>query len=178
MCSPRIDGSNYTPFCLSQSCFGRENELQSWNPTFLGVRSPNQLSIASGLGNLTSPKWQEGRRCYFTALIKIEGGGWPYHISRAVCTKHSLSKVPNLQDCLPDKITPRQIIWGLLPSLMIFIFSRFFRGNALMSGVCPCSLAFLIGLSQSRIFKCNNSVNAFHDIQRVSCKSVLRSTLY
>ena len=32
--SQLIYGSNYTPFCLSQSCFGRENELQSWNPTF------------------------------------------------------------------------------------------------------------------------------------------------
>ena len=33
--------------------FGCENGLQSWNPTFLGVRSPNPLSISSGLGNLT-----------------------------------------------------------------------------------------------------------------------------
>ena len=28
-CPQRIYGSNHTPFCLSQSCFGRENELQS-----------------------------------------------------------------------------------------------------------------------------------------------------
>ena len=34
--------------------FGCENDLQSWNPTFLGVRSPNPLPKASGLGNLTS----------------------------------------------------------------------------------------------------------------------------
>ena len=34
--------------------YGCENDLQSWNPTFLGIRSPNPLSISSGLGNLTN----------------------------------------------------------------------------------------------------------------------------
>ena len=33
---------------------GWENDSQSWNPCFLGVRSPNQLPKASWLGNLTS----------------------------------------------------------------------------------------------------------------------------
>ena len=31
-----------------------ENDSQSWNPCFLGVRSPNQLPKASWLGNLTT----------------------------------------------------------------------------------------------------------------------------
>ena len=31
-----------------------ENDSQSWNPCFLGVRSPNQLPNASWLGNLTT----------------------------------------------------------------------------------------------------------------------------
>ena len=52
--SPRIDGSNYTPFFQLKNFYGRENDLQSWNPTFLGIRSPNPLPISSGLGNLTS----------------------------------------------------------------------------------------------------------------------------
>ena len=51
--SPRIDGSNYTPFFQLKNFYGRENDLQSWNPTFLGIRSPNPLPISSGLGNLT-----------------------------------------------------------------------------------------------------------------------------
>ena len=33
---------------------GWENDSQSWNPCFLGVRSPNQLPKASWLGNLTT----------------------------------------------------------------------------------------------------------------------------
>ena len=51
--SPRIDGANYTPFFQLKNFYGRENDLQSWNPTFLGIRSPNPLPISSGLGNLT-----------------------------------------------------------------------------------------------------------------------------
>ena len=35
---------------------GWENDSQSWNPCFLGVRSPNQLPKASWLGNLTRKK--------------------------------------------------------------------------------------------------------------------------
>ena len=51
--SPRIDGSNYTPFFQLKIFYGCQNDLQSWNPTFLGIRSPNPLPISSGLGNLT-----------------------------------------------------------------------------------------------------------------------------
>ena len=29
-----ICGSNYTPFCVLKFCYGCENDLQSWNPTF------------------------------------------------------------------------------------------------------------------------------------------------
>ena len=59
--SPRIDGSNYTPFFQLKNFYGRENDLQSWNPTFLGVRSPNPLPISSGLGNLTRWRGLMGR---------------------------------------------------------------------------------------------------------------------
>ena len=50
----RIEDSKYTPFCLSKSFFRRENDLQSWNTTFLSIRSPNPLPKVSGLENLTS----------------------------------------------------------------------------------------------------------------------------
>ena len=113
------------------------------------------------------------RLCYLTtALILIQLG----HIShRAVCTKHTLSKAPNLQDCLPDKITPRQIIWGFIyfthDIYGINYASLFFRGNVLVP--------MLIGLSQS-ISWSNVTIlwMPIQPIQRVSCKSVLRSTLY
>ena len=110
--------------------------------------------------------------CATSALILIQPG----HIShRAVCTKHTLSKAPNLQDCLPDKITPRQIIWGFIyfthDIYGINYASLFFRGNALVP--------MLIGLSQS-ISWSNVTIlwMPIQPIQRVSCKSVLRSTLY
>ncbi len=52
-----IEDSKYTPFCMSKSFFRCENDLQSWNPTFLSIRSPNPLPKASGLENLTSGHW-------------------------------------------------------------------------------------------------------------------------
>ena len=36
----RIEDSKYTPFWLAKNFVGWENDLQSWNPCFLGVRSP------------------------------------------------------------------------------------------------------------------------------------------
>ena len=60
----------------------------------------------------------------------------PAAISAEICTKHTLSKAPNLQDCLRDKITPRQIIWGLPAALMFFreIYSSS-SANDLMSSL-------------------------------------------
>ena len=50
----RIEDSKYTPFCMSKSFFRRENDLQSWNPTFLSIRSPAWL-LKSQAGTLSTP---------------------------------------------------------------------------------------------------------------------------
>ena len=49
-----MGGSNDTPFFQLKIFYGCQIDLQSWNPTFLGIRSPNPLPISSGLGNLTT----------------------------------------------------------------------------------------------------------------------------
>ena len=46
-----------------------ENDSQSWNPCFLGVRSPNQLPKASWLGNLTT-KYPTSNTKYMIMNIK------------------------------------------------------------------------------------------------------------
>ena len=68
-----LEDSKYNQFWLPRLSFGCENNLQSWNPILWGVRFPNPLPKASGLGTLTSYRQSKKFHCKFTHTYGFSG---------------------------------------------------------------------------------------------------------
>ena len=98
-----------------------------WRKTRMGVKCERELA-KKGL------KWQES---YSTSPHPLS---WSVvaAISAGLCGKHTLSKAPNLQDCLWDKITPRQIIWTKL--LHSWFSNKFYSASSSCHQFEPSSL--------------------------------------
>ena len=98
-----------------------------WRKTRMGVKCERELA-KKGL------KWQES---YSTSPHPLS---WSVvaAISAGLCGKHTLSKAPNLQDCLWDKITPRQIIWTKL--LHSWFSNKFYSASSSCHRFEPQSL--------------------------------------
>ena len=102
-CTIRNNNHNNYSINFDEKTKKKPKKEAGWRKTRMGVKCERELA-KKGL------KWQES---YSTSPHPLS---WSVvaAISAGLCGKHTLSKAPNLQDCLWDKITPRQIIWTKL----------------------------------------------------------------
>ena len=126
-CTIRNINHNNHSINLDEKTKKKPKKEAGWRKTRMGVKCERELA-KKGL------KWQES---YSTSPHPLS---WSVvaAISAGLCGKHTLSKAPNLQDCLWDKITPRQIIWTKL--LHSWFSNKFYSASSSCHQFEPSSL--------------------------------------